>query len=131
MATKKPAVKPPKPKGCTPISVTVAILTPDDKHQINFGITKGCNPDNTEFWIVDFILKEQKGTQMVTRVEIHVHVGKEQSQAAANLAQTQSLSPENVDLLNGPAADRAKALPSGTTNDNKLSTLVVAAVSNN
>lgn len=131
MATKKPLTTAPKPKGCTPISVTVAILTPDDQHQINFGITKGCNPDDSVFWIVDFLLKEQKGTQMVTRVEIHVHVGKDQSQDAATLANTKTLSPENVDLLNGPAADRAKALPPGTNNDKKLSNLVVAAVSNN
>jgi len=127
MATNTPA----KAKGCTPISVTVAILTPDDKHQINFGLTKGCNPDNTEFWIVDFLLKEQKGGTMVTRVEIHVHIGKDKSQDAANLAATKSLSPENVDLLNGPVADRAKALPPGTTSDKKLSNLVTAAVSNN
>src|SRR5262249_32135546 len=118
-------------KGCTPISVTVAILTPDDQHQINFGLTKGCNPDDTVFWIVDFLLKEQKGNQMVTRIEIHVHVGKDKEQDAQKLAQTQKLSPENVDLLNGPAADRAKALPPGTTNDKKLNNLVVAAVSNN
>ena len=64
MATKK--------NGCTPISVEVAILTPDDKHEIHFGLTKGCNPDNTAFWIVDFILKEDKAGQMKTRVEIHV-----------------------------------------------------------
>jgi hypothetical protein len=131
MAKSKPTTNPPKPKGCTPISVTVAILTPDDKHQINFGITKGCNPDDTVFWIVDFLLKEQKGTQMVTRVEIHVHVGKDKAQDAANLANTRTLSPENVDLLNGPAADRAKAIPPGTTNDKKLNNLVLAAVSDN
>lgn len=123
--------KTPAKAGCTPISVTVAILTPDDQHEINFGLTKGCNPDDTAFWIVDFILKEQVGNQMKTRVEIHVHIGKDKEQDAVKLAQTKKLSPENEDLLNGPAADRAKALPSGTTTDKKLSNLVVAAVANN
>jgi hypothetical protein len=120
-----------KKNGCTPISVEVAILTPDDKHEIHFGLTKGCNPDDTVFWIVDFILKEDKGGQMKTRVEIHVHVGKDKAQDAAKLANTKQLSEENVDLLNGPAANRAKKLPPGTPNDAKLNNLVVAAVSGN
>ena len=123
MATKK--------GGCTPISVEVAVLTPDDKHQINFGLTKGCNPDDTVFWIVDFILKEQKGGQMKTRVEIHVHVGKDNSNDAAKLATTKQLAEENIDLLNGPAAKRAMKLPPGTTNDTKLNNLVVSAISGN
>ena len=127
MATAKAAKK----GGCTPISVTVAILTPDDKHEINFGLTKGCNPDNSVFWIVDFVLKELKGGQMKTRVEIHVHVGKEQEAEAANLADTQELSEENIDLLNGPAANRAKRLPPGTSSDKRLNNLVLSALSGN
>jgi hypothetical protein len=123
MATKK--------GGCTPISVEVAILTPDDQHEIHFGLTKGCNADNTAFWIVDFLLKELKAGQMKTRVEIHVHVGKDKEDDAKKLAQSQTLTPENVDLLSGPAADRAKKLAPGTSNDQKLSKIVVAAVSNN
>lgn len=116
--------------GCTPFSVSVAVLTPDDKTQINFGLTKGCNPDNTAFWIVDFILKELSGGAMKTRIEIHVHVGKELEQDAATLAQTKALSPENIDLLETKAAKRAKQLPAGTTSDKKLNNLVLAAVQN-
>ena len=120
-----------KKGGCTPISVEVAVLTPDDKHQINFGLTKGCNPDDSVFWIVDFILKEQKGSQMVTRIEIHVHVGQNNANDAAKLATNKSLSDENVDLLNGPVAKRAMKLPPGTTTDAKLNDMVVSAVSGN
>jgi hypothetical protein len=123
MATKK--------GGCTPISVEVAVLTPDDKHQINFGLTKGCNPDDSVFWIVDFILKEQKGSQMVTRIEIHVKVGQNNANDAAKLSTTKQLSDENVDLLNGPVAKRAMKLPPGTTDDAKLNSMVVSAVSGN
>ena len=119
-----------RPSGCIPISVTVAILTPDDEHEVHFGLTKGCNPDNTAFWIVDFILKEQKDGQMKTRVEIHVHVGQEKEQDAVKLAQTPQLSPENVDLLKGPATDRAKRLRPGSPNDNRLNNLILAALSN-
>jgi hypothetical protein len=125
MATKKPKAK----KGCTPISVEVAILTPDDKHQINFGLTKGCNPDDSVFWIIDFILKEQKGSAMVTRVEVHVHIGKDQQKDAENLAKTKKLSDEAIDMLNTLAADRAKKLPPGTTNDPQLNKIVTSAIS--
>jgi len=124
MATKKA-----KKKGCTPLSIEVAVLTPDDKHQINFGLTKGCNPDDTVFWIIDFILKEQKGGNMVTRVEVHVHVGKDQQKDAEQLANKKELSDAAIDLLNTLAADRAKQLAPGTTNDPKLNQLVSAAIS--
>ena len=128
MATTKTAKKK-KKKGCTPISIQIAVLTPDDKHQINFGLTKGCNPDDTVFWIIDFLLKEEKGETMVTRVEVHVHVGKEKEADAEKLAKTRKLSDEAIDLLNTLAADRAKKLPPGTTNDPKLNQLVAAAIS--
>ena len=118
-------------QGCTPISVEVAILTPDDKHEIHFGLTKGCNSDDTAFWIVDFILKEDKNGQMKTRIEVHVHVGKQQTQDAENLADSKELSQENIDLLNGPAFKRAQKLPPGTPQDTKLNNLVVSAVSGN
>lgn len=116
--------------GCTPFSVSVAVLTPDDKTQINFGLTKGCNPDDTAFWIVDFILKELSGGTMKTRIEIHVHVGKELEQDAATLAKTKALSRENIDLLQTKGAKRAKQLPAGTTSDKKLNNIVLAAVQN-
>ena len=90
-----------------------------------------CNPDDSVFWIVDFILKEQKGSQMVTRIEIHVHVGQNNANDAAKLATNKSLSDENVDLLNGPVAKRAMKLPPGTTTDSKLNDMVVSAVSGN
>jgi len=118
-------------KGCTPISVEVAILTPDDKHEIHFGLTKGCNADDTVFWVVDFLLKEAKNGQMKTRIEVHVHVGKDKTADAANLADSKELSQENIDLLNGPAFKRAQKLPPGTPQDTKLNNLVVSAVSGN
>jgi hypothetical protein len=80
---------------------------------------------------VDFILKEKKGSQMVTRIEIHVHVGQSNAADAAKLATNKKLSDENMDLLNGPAARRAMKLPAGTTNDARLNKMVVSAVSGN
>src|SRR4030095_1976181 len=105
---------------CTPFSVKIAILTPDDTHEIQFGLTKGCNPDNTAFWLIDFLLKQFKNGIAKTRVEVHVTLGADKHGQAATLARTQRLSPESVDLLNGPIADRASRLPAGTTSDKKL-----------
>jgi len=114
--------------GCTPISVKVAVLLPDDQHEINFGLTKGCNPDNTVFWIIDFVFKELKGGVMKTRVEVHVTVGQEQHEQAAKLAKTRKLPPESVDLLNGPVADRARKLPPGIPTDKRLNGMLLSTL---
>ncbi len=120
-----------KPKNCTPFSVTVAILTPDDKTEINFGLTKGCNPDNTAFWIIDFMLKQKNAAGvMVTRIEVHVHIGKELQATAESLAQTKQLTPEGLALLQTKVAKRAKQLPTGTSNDEKLNNLLIATIDN-
>lgn len=124
-AGKSKAKKTKSDKGCTPISVKVAVLLPDDIRQLYFGLTKGCNPDQTIFWVIDFLLKELKAGVMKTRVEVHVTVGKEQQAQAAKLAKTQKLSPESIDLLNGPVTDRAKKLPVGTTADNRLNGMLL------
>jgi hypothetical protein len=109
---KAKASKPAKPKGCTPFSVTVAILTPDDKTQINFGITKGCNPDKTAFWIIDFLLKEKNAAgSFVTRVEVHVHIGAEDTAAAEAVANAKRLSPAGLDLLETDVTDQARTDP--------------------
>ena len=115
-------------KPCTPFSVKVAILTPDDSHEIRFGLTKGCNPDNSVFWLIDFLLKEFKSGVAKTRVEVHVTIGAEKHGQAATLAQTRKLSPESVDLLNGPIADRASRLPAGTTSDKKLGGMLLSTI---
>src|SRR5262245_54251672 len=124
MPPTKTAAKP-APQGCTPFSVSVDFLTPDDEKQIHFGLTKGCNPDNTPFWTIDFLLKEQKGTTFKTRVEVHVVLGTDQEKAkaeklAAKLKETKTLSAGRVDLLQGEAADRAAELPEGTKTDSEL-----------
>gem|GEM_PF-1876050 len=119
-----------KAKGCTPISVQVAFLTPDDKTEIHFGLTKGCNPDDSVFWLIDFILKELKGGEMKTRIEVHVKVGKEQEQDAETLSKVKKLNPENTDLLKTKVTKRAKQLTPGTESDPKLNNLLLATLQN-
>src|SRR5262245_62145894 len=114
------ATNPAKKSGCTPFSVKVALLTPDDKKEIHFGLTKGCNPDDTAFWTIDFLLKELKGTEMKTRVEVHVAVGENKKPKAEELAESKKLAPSKVNLLQGRVADRASELPKGTTKDPEL-----------
>jgi hypothetical protein len=110
---------------CTPFSVQIAVLTPDDKHEIHFGISKGCNPDDSAFWTIDFLLKEDKAGTMKTRVEVHVVVGKNQQDKAQSLADAKELTPQKLALLEGRVADRAQELPSGTTQDPQLSKMLL------
>lgn len=97
---------------CTPISVTVAVITPDDKREIHFGLTHGCNPDGTDFWVIDFILKQLKAGEMKTRIEVHVTVNKpEKAQQLADSAQQgQDLSPAKIGLLKNQVADLASTM---------------------
>ena len=99
------------PEPCTPFSVTVAVLTPDDKREVHFGLTHGCNPDNTDFWTIDFILKVLRAGEMKTRVEVHVTVGENKKTQAAALADTRELTAAKVSLLKNQIADRATEVP--------------------
>jgi len=109
-AAKKSSKK--KPSGCVPFSVSVAILTPDDDTEIHFGLTKGCNPDDTAFWIIDFILKELNAAgQMVTRVEVHVTVGTDDIAVAEAVAKAKRLQPAGLDVLKTDGVDQARTDP--------------------
>jgi hypothetical protein len=89
----------------------VAVLTPDDKREVHFGLTHGCNPDNTDFWTIDFILKVLRSGEMKTRVEVHVTVGESKKGQAAALADSKDLTPAKVSLLKNQIADRATEVP--------------------
>jgi predicted Zn-dependent protease len=127
--TKTAATKKPKDKeaGCTAFSVSIKILTMDDKREIQFGLTKGCNPDGTSHWTIDFLLKEKKGDEMKTRVEVHVTVGTEKKkEAAEELAKTKELAPSKVNLLQGRVADRAMEVkPKDAQKDPELQRLLL------
>ena len=43
---------------CKPFSVTLAVLAPDNKRQISFGITKGCISDDQAFYVLNFVLRD-------------------------------------------------------------------------
>lgn len=121
-----------KQKPCKPFSVSVAITTNDDKREITFGLTHGCNADNTDFWTIDFILKVKKGSEMKTRVEVHVVIGTNQAAdkakadaLAAEMKKKKKLDDERTDLLQTEVADRALQIPAGQAqNDPELASLL-------
>jgi hypothetical protein len=114
---------------CQPLSITLAVLAPDNKKQISFGLTKGCNPDDTAFWIIDFIFRNRpdQNSDFQDRVKLHVAVNAKDSAAAARLAQ-EGLTSMDIAFLSGPITNRAKKLPAGTASDPKLANMVTALV---
>ncbi len=114
---------------CKALSVEVGIFTPDDKKEIHFGLTKGCNPDGTDFWTIDFLYKDDRGQGMKKRVEIHVTVGenkKPKAEALADAAKKKEELPENkVDLIMGKIKTRVLELPPGTVKDPELEKLLL------
>jgi hypothetical protein len=108
---------------CTPVSITLAVLLPDNSHQISFGMTKGCNPDNSAFWIIDFVFRDKVGDDFQDRVKLQVAVNTADNPAAAALAKA-GLSNMDITFLNGPVTNRAAKLAPGTTQDAKTSNML-------
>jgi hypothetical protein len=107
-----------KEKTCKPFSVSVQVDTNDSEREITFGLTHGCNNDNTDFWTIDFSLKVKKGNKVKTHVEVHVVIGKDQAAEkakadalAADLKKNKKLDDERTDLLQTEVADRALQIP--------------------
>jgi hypothetical protein len=114
---------------CQELSVTLAVLAPNNTQQFSFGLTKGCNADDSEFWIIDFVFRDRPDTDsdFQDRVKLHVQLGGEDNAAAEKL-KNEGLSGQDVSFLSGPVTNRAHKLPAGTTNDRKLSNMVRAIV---
>jgi hypothetical protein len=113
-ATKSPA-KPAsdKPEKCKSLAVSVTIADP--KRDIDFGITRSCNADNTPFWTIDFVLKIKKGTEIKRRIEVHVVINKDKDKEkadalAAEIKQNKKLDDERFDQLQSEVAERAALL---------------------
>jgi hypothetical protein len=136
MTTTTKPVKPPKDKDkektCKKFFVSVLINTEDEKQQITFGLTHGCNPDKTDFWMIDFILKVKKKDELKTRVEVHVVIGSNQEAdkakadaLAAEIKKNKKLDDERVDLLQTDVTDRSLEIPaSQAQNDPELTKLL-------
>jgi hypothetical protein len=113
---------------CKDITVEISFLTNDNKHVIDFALNKTCNTDDSAVWAIDFKLKEDKNGSFITRISVHVVVGKAKEAKAEALANTldttEALPKAKADLLLGPIASRSLQLPAGANNDAKLKSLV-------
>jgi len=96
---------------CIPVSIAIAVLTPDDQREIRFGLTRNCNSDGSAVWVIDFILCQLRNGEMKPRVAAHVTVGEDKSGRAESLAASQTLSPAKLSLLENQIADRAASVP--------------------
>ena len=114
---------------CEPLSITLAVLAPDNLKQISFGLTKGCNPDDSDFWIIDFIFRDRpdQNNDFQDRVKCHVTIDVADNAAAEKLS-NEGLTNLDLAFLSGPVTNRAKKLPAGTTTDAKLSNMMTALV---
>ena len=112
---------------CVPFSISLAVLAPDNKRQISFGLTKGCNADETAFWIINFVLRDKVGDEFQDRVKLLVSVNTDKNPAAEKLAK-EGLSNTDISFLVGPVTNRAKKLPAGTNADPKLNTMLATVV---
>ena len=105
-------------KKCVPFSVSLAVLAPDNKRQVSFGMTKGCNADDTSFWLLHFVLRDRTPDGFQDRVVLDVRVNAQDSPLAEKLA-TEGLKRAQLDFLSGPITNAAKRLPAGTTSDER------------
>ena len=118
------------PEPCTPFAIDVAVLTPDDKTRIVFGLSRQCEPK--VLWTIHFVLQEIDGANVIERVNVDVVVGDDKIVKAEALATAQQGKPASdpqlesakLDLLQTRIADRAAELPAGTTADPELESLL-------
>ena len=114
---------------CKPLSIMLAVLAPDNVKQVSFGLTKGCNPDDTAFWIIDFVFRDRpdENSDFQDRVKVHVTLNITDNSAAQKLS-NEGLTSMDIAFLSGPITNRAKKLPVGTTSDPKLANITKALV---
>lgn len=99
---------------CTPFSIVLAVLAPDNKRQVSFGVTKGCINDDKAFYVLNFVLRDKIGDEFQDRVRLHVTVGDTDSDKAQRLID-HGLTMTQIDFLQGPLTSKTKSLPKGTT----------------
>jgi len=109
---------------CTPFSVTLAVLSPDDNTQVSFGVSRHCPPTGP-LYIIVFVLRTKDTGGFQDRVKLEVTVG-DTDNADAQAMVDRGLTMTQIEFLQGPITNRAQALPAGTTTDPKTEKLVAA-----
>jgi len=112
---------------CKPFSIVLAVLAPDNKRQVSFGVTKGCISDDQPFYVLNFVLRDKIGDEFQDRVRLHVTVGDTDNEKAQRLID-RGLTMTQIQFLQGPLTSKTKSLPSGTTSDPQAEKAVASIV---
>src|SRR5215472_7237625 len=106
----------PAASGCTEFSVSFALLTSDNNRQVSFGVTRGCIDANTPLYVISFLLRDKVNGDFQDRVKLLVTIGPESNDKAQAIID-RGLRSSQKDFLEGPITSKAKAAPTGTTQD--------------
>ena len=110
---------------CKSFTVMLAVLAPDNKRQISFGMSKICQDANTAVYIIEFVLRDRIGDEFQDRVHLHIDVGADnKDKDAAQKLMDRGMSLAQLQFLQGPVTVKAKNLKSGTTSDAKTENLI-------
>ena len=101
---------------CKPFSITLAVLAPDNKRQISFGITKGCITDDQAFYVLNFVLRDLVNGEFQDRVRLHVEIGDTDSDKAQRMID-RGLTMTQLNWLQGPVTSKTRSLATGTTSN--------------
>jgi len=99
---------------CKELSVTLALLMPDNKRQISLAVNRGYIDDNTFVFDIIFVLRDLVDGEFQDRVKLRVTIG---DQSKAQALMDRGLKASQLDFLQGPVTNKAKRLPEGTTKD--------------
>ena len=99
---------------CEELTVTLALLMPDNKRQISLVVDRGCVDDNTPVYLIIFVLRDLVDGVFQDRVKLQVTIG---DVSKAQGLMDSGLKASQLDFLTGPVTNKTKKLPTGTTSD--------------
>jgi hypothetical protein len=95
----------PETGSCTPFALSLLIAPKGDKHQITFGIIKGCPEGKKPSWTITFLLEEWVTDKWKKRVDFKLDVNVEASaktDKAEKVADMERLTPAQADWVTSP-----------------------------
>lgn len=95
----------PDAPSCTPFALSLLIVPKGDKHQISFGISKGCPEGKKPSWAITFMLEEKDGDKWKKRVDFKLDINVEapaKTDKAEKLADDGRLSRQQGEWVTGP-----------------------------
>ena len=110
---------------CKSLTIALALLAPDNKRQVSFGMSKICQDANTAVYVIEFVLRDKIGDEFQDRVRLHVDVGGDtKDKDAAQALMDRGMSMTQLQFLKGPLTARTRNLPRGTEKDQKAEDMI-------